>query len=93
MAFYDKGADTEVLIETSGGTDTADQPAFINTGTCSPAGQLTGAPLEVLNVVHEGRSDTVVQNRKLSDLQGGRYHIDVQSSANPTLVNSCADIP
>ena len=93
IQFFDKGTDTELLITTAGATDTNDQPAFINTGLCSPVGAFSGSPLSTLNPVHQDTSDTTVSGRKLTDLTGGKYHVDIQSSANPELVNSCANIP
>jgi hypothetical protein len=90
---YDKGIDTEVDVDTYGGTDKNPQLAHIRMGHCPDDGRATGWVLENLQNVVNGRSITRVQNRTVQDLSGGRYHICVQNSGDPTQCASCGDIP
>jgi hypothetical protein len=90
--FYDKGDDTEIVIQTQGGTDNGDQLAHVWTGLCSTIGLASGSVLADLEPVTNGRSTTLVP-RRLTDLGGGRFHINVQNSADPSRSNRCGDIP
>jgi hypothetical protein len=92
-ALYDKGIDTEVDLDTYGGADKNPQLAHIRIGHCPDDGRATGFILENLQTVVNGQSTTRVLNRNVMDLIGGRYHICIQNSGDPSECASCGDIP
>ncbi|MFO0578777.1 MAG: CHRD domain-containing protein [Polyangia bacterium] len=84
----DKGDSTQVVITTSGGSDSGAQAAHIHTGVCGSNGPI----LYPLNNVQGGSSTTTV-NAKLSTLTGGKTYINVHSSTNVANIQSCGNIP
>lgn len=87
----DKGNNTtEVLLALSGGNDNGAQIAHIHVGQCANL----GAPYVTLTSVQNGVSATTVAY-KLTDLEGGRYAINIHNSQTPTVVTTyvaCGDI-
>ncbi len=92
-SLFDKGRDTQVVIETIGGQDNGRQLAHIRTGECSDAGIVQGFVLENLVPLEGGESTTLVENRAVLDLQGARYNITVQNSGDPSHATTCGLIP
>lgn len=66
------------------------QPTHIHPGTCT---KLNPAPEYPLSPLDHGKSVTVLSGKKLSDLTGGKFSINVHKSANDlkTYV-SCGEI-
>jgi Cu/Zn superoxide dismutase len=66
------------------------QPTHIHAGTCT---KLNPAPEYPLTSLVAGKSVTVIPGKKLSDLMGGKYAVNVHKSASdlPTYV-SCGAI-
>ena len=90
---FDRGLDTEVVIETQGGTDNGRQLAHLRTGACAADGGIAGYVVENLNALNNGQSSTLVEDRRVVDLQGGRYHVAVQNSGDPSRAQVCGEIP
>ncbi len=67
-----------VVIDLSGAPGTP-QPAHIHTGTCD---KLNPAPAILLETLVNGESTTVLKGKKISDLTGGKYAINVHASAD-----------
>lgn len=70
------GVKVEVSIK---GAPTASQPTHIHPGTCT---KLNPAPEAPLSPLTNGKSVTVLSGKKLSDLLGGKYSINVHKSSN-----------
>jgi hypothetical protein len=79
---------TQVVLSLTPGTDTGAQPAHIHTGTCPGLGSIV---YPLTSVVDGGSTSTV--GAKLSDLEGGKYVINVHNSMQYTTYVSCGPIP
>lgn len=70
------GVKVEVNIK---GAPATAQPTHIHPGTCT---KLNPAPEAPLSPLTNGKSVTVLSGKKLSDLTGGKYSINVHKSSN-----------
>jgi len=72
------GSNVKVEVTIKGAPAGA-QPTHIHPGTCT---KLNPAPEAPLSPLTNGKSVTVLSGKKLSDLMGGKYSINVHKSSN-----------
>lgn len=86
---YDGAKGLIVKLRMSGGGE-VDQPAHIHKGTCD---KLDPKPTYPLKMVHDGQSETTIENVTIAQLQKAPYAINVHKSAKEVPIYvSCGNI-
>ena len=67
------------VVVTLTGAPASAQPTHIHAGTCQ---KLNPAPEILLESIVNGKSTTFLKNKKLRDLMGGKYSINVHKSTS-----------